>query len=138
MNSQPLARILLVEDDLSLIDLYTVRLEAEGFEVKNCADGEKALQTVKEYLPDLVLLDIMMPRIDGFDVLDIMRNTPVTKDIKVIVMTALNRPEDIQRAKDLGAIDFLVKSQISMTDLVDIMRRHLNLPPSETAHQKDN
>jgi CheY-like chemotaxis protein len=126
---QPLARLLLVEDDLNLIDLYTARLEAEGFEVKNCPDGEKALQVVKEYLPDLVLLDIMMPMIDGFDVLDIMRNTPATKDIKVIVMTALNRPEDVQKAKDLGAMDFLVKSQISMMDLVTVVRRHLNLPP---------
>jgi CheY-like chemotaxis protein len=129
MDPQPLARILLVEDDLNLIDLYSVRLEAEGFEVKNCPDGEKALQVVKEYLPDLVLLDIMMPMIDGFDVLDIMRNTPATQDIKVIVMTALNRPEDVQKAKDLGAMDFLVKSQISMMDLVTIVRRHLNLPP---------
>jgi DNA-binding response OmpR family regulator len=125
-------RILLVEDDVALAEIYQLRLQAEGFEVQLCGDGEQALSHAIEFNPDLVLLDIMMPKISGFDVLDILRQTPETANCKVIVLTALTRPEDQEKAKALGADEFLVKSQIVISDIIDRIRWHLGIQP-ETA-----
>lgn len=122
------ARILLVEDDLALATAYRVRMEAEGFDVRHCPNGEEALQEALEYHPDLILLDIMMPRLSGFDVLDILRNTKQTQHTKIIILTALSQPSDRQRAKDLGADEFLVKSQAVIADVMKRIRFHLGLP----------
>jgi DNA-binding response OmpR family regulator len=125
--AEPKARILLVEDDLALANAYRVRMEAEGFDVKHCPNGEEAMQQALEYHPDLILLDIMMPRISGFDVLDILRNTKETAHTKIIILTALSQPSDRQRAKDLGADEFLVKSQAVIADVMNRIRFHLGI-----------
>lgn len=119
------AKLLLVEDDVQLAAAYQLRLEAEGFDVRHCGDGLEALGMAKEYQPDLILLDVMMPGISGFDVLDILRNTPETKHIKVIVLTALGLPSDRSKAKELGADDYLIKSQAVVADVVRRIRYHL-------------
>jgi two-component system phosphate regulon response regulator PhoB len=121
-------RILLVEDDLTLASLYQMRMETEGFEVQHCPNGEEALQAARDFKPDLILLDIMMPRMNGFDVLDIIRNTPETKDIKIVILSAMGQPEDQAKAKQLGANDYMVKSQVVIADVMDRLRRHLDLP----------
>jgi DNA-binding response OmpR family regulator len=127
-------RILLVEDDLGLATAYRVRMEAEGFDVSHCPDGEEAMQKAVEYHPDLILLDIMMPKISGFDVLDILRNTKETAHTKIIILTALSQPADRQRAKDLGADEFLVKSQAVIADVMKRIRFHLGIKePASTA-----
>ena len=82
-------RILLVDDDDALASVYLVRLQAEGFDVRRVANGEDALAAAISYKPDLVLLDVMMPKVSGFDVLDILRNTPETANLKIIILTAL-------------------------------------------------
>lgn len=128
-SSKP--RILLVEDDLALATAYKVRMEAEGFDIRHCPDGEEAMQEALEYHPDLILLDIMMPKISGFDVLDILRNTPETAHTKIIILTALSQPSDRQRAKDLGADEFLVKSQAVIADVMKRIRFHLGLKDPE-------
>jgi DNA-binding response OmpR family regulator len=115
-------RILLVEDDNSLATVYVDRLEAEGFEVKRVENGEDALAAAESYQPDLVLLDVMMPEINGFDVLDILRNTPKTANLKVIMLTALSQDSDKERAAALGVDDYLVKSQIVIADVIDRIR----------------
>lgn len=120
-------KILLVEDDDALANVYMMRLEVEGFEAKRVADGEQALAIAREYRPDLILLDVMMPKVSGFDVLDILRNTPETGNVKVIVLTALSQENDRKRAEDLGADDFLVKSQVVIADVIDRIRHHLGL-----------
>jgi DNA-binding response OmpR family regulator len=120
-------KILLVEDDDGLANVYMMRLEVEGFEVRRVSNGEEALTVVLEYRPNLVLLDVMMPEVDGFDVLDILRNTPQTGDLKIIVLTALSQDTDRQRAKDLGADDYLVKSQVVIADVIDRIKYHLGL-----------
>lgn len=127
--AKPLKRILLVEDDTTLAGLYKMRMEAEGFEVKHCGNGEQALQAAQEYRPNLVLLDIMMPRVNGFDVLDILHNTPGLKDMKIIILSALGEASDQARAKELGADEYLVKSQIVLADVMARIRFHLGLPP---------
>ena len=127
------ARILLVEDDLALATAYLVRMEAEGFDVRHCPDGELALQEATEYHPDLILLDIMMPKISGFDVLDILRNTKETSHTKIIILTALSQPADRQRAKELGADEYLVKSQAVVADVMKRIRFHLGIKEPQPA-----
>jgi DNA-binding response OmpR family regulator len=124
-NKQQPSRILLVEDDDSLASVYMARLQAEGFEVRRVANGEDALATAISYKPNLVLLDIMMPKVSGFDVLDILRNTPETTDLKIIMLTALSQESDKERAKALGVDDYLVKSQVVIADVIERIRHHL-------------
>lgn len=120
-------RILFVEDDDSLASVYMARLQAEGFDVKRVIDGEDALATAQSYHPDLVLLDVMMPKVTGFEVLDILRNTPETANLKVIMLTALSQEADRKRAEDLGVDDYLVKSQVVMNDVIGRIKRHLSI-----------
>jgi len=123
-------KILLVEDDAALSGVYKSRLEMEGFETREVNNGEKALSAALEFKPDLILLDAMMPKISGFDVLDIIRNTPETSNIRVIMLTALSQPKDKERAESLGADDYLVKSQVVIGDVVERVKFHLGLTKS--------
>lgn len=120
-------RILLVEDDDSLASVYQIRLQAEGFDVSRVPNGEEALAAALNYKPDLILLDVMMPKVSGFDVLDILRNTPETINVKVIMLTALGQDSDRQRAEGLGVDDYLVKSQVVIADVVDRVKHHLHV-----------
>lgn len=120
-------KILLVEDDDALANVYLARLEAEGFEARRVGNGEDALAMAQEFRPDLILLDVMMPKVSGFDVLDIIRNTPQTANIKVIMLTALSQESDRQRAESLGADDYLVKSQVVIADVVDRIKQQLGV-----------
>ncbi len=123
-------KILLVEDDDALASVYITRFDAEGFTVKRVPNGEEALSAALEFRPDLILLDVMMPKVSGFDVLDILRNTPETANVRVIMLTALSQDTDKQRAIDLGVDDYLVKSQVVIADVVDKVRQHLGMQPT--------
>lgn len=120
-------KILLVEDDTALSAVYKSRLDLEGFDIREVNNGEDALSAAIEYKPDLILLDAMMPKISGFDVLDILRNTPETTNIRVIMLTALSQPKDKERAENLGVDDYLVKSQVVIGDVVERIKFHLGL-----------
>jgi two-component system, OmpR family, phosphate regulon response regulator PhoB len=120
-------RILLVEDDDALASVYVTRLQTEGFDVRRVANGEDALASAISYKPDLVLLDVMMPKVSGFDVLDILRNTPETANLKIIMLTALSQESDKERAESLGVDDYLVKSQVVIADVIERVRHHLNI-----------
>jgi CheY-like chemotaxis protein len=120
-------RILLVEDDDALASVYQTRLQAEGFEMRRVPNGEEALAAALQYHPDLILLDVMMPRVSGFDVLDILRNTPETTNVKVVMLTALSQDSDKERAMSLGVDEYLVKSQVVIADVVSRIKHHLGL-----------
>jgi DNA-binding response OmpR family regulator len=120
-------KILLVEDDAALSRVYKSRLQMEGFETREVSNGELALSTALEFKPDLILLDAMMPKISGFDVLDILRNTPETANIRIIMLTALSQPKDKERAQSLGVDDYLVKSQVVIGDVVERVKYHLGM-----------
>lgn len=126
MNGQK-KKILLVEDDMALSAVYRSRLEIEGFDVREADNGEDALSATVEYRPDLILLDVMMPKISGFDVLDILRNTPETANVRIIMLTALSQPKDKERAESLGVDDYLVKSQVVIGDVVARVKHHLGI-----------
>lgn len=118
-------KVLLVEDDEGLAQVYITRLEVEGFEVRRVPNGEDALATAIEFKPDLILLDVMMPKVNGFDVLDILRNTPETVNVKIVMLTALSQEADRKKAEEMGADDYLVKSQVVISDVVDRIKMHL-------------
>ncbi len=120
-------KILLVEDDEALAQMYLMRLEAEGFLAEHVSNGEDALSAAVKYRPDLILLDAMMPKISGFDVLDILRNTDETANIRIIMLTALSQDKDKERAEKLGVDDYLVKSQVVIADVIDRIRYHLDI-----------
>lgn len=133
-NTQSLAppaghpkKILLVEDDDALASVYQTRLEAENFNLRRVPNGEDALAVAMEYKPDLILLDVMMPKVSGFDVLDILRNTPETTNMKIIMLTALSQDSDRERAESLGVDDYLVKSQVVIADVVTKIKQHLGV-----------
>ncbi|HET6747506.1 MAG TPA: response regulator [Candidatus Saccharimonadales bacterium] len=127
MDANAKKKILLVEDDTALAAVYKSRLELEGFEIREVNNGEEALSAAIDFKPDLILLDAMMPKISGFDVLDILRNTPETTNIRVIMLTALSQPKDKERAESLGVDDYLVKSQVVIGDVVERIKHHLEL-----------
>lgn len=120
-------KILLVEDDEGLASVYLTRLEAEGFAVRRVPNGEDALAAAIEFRPDLILLDAMMPKVSGFDVLDILRNTPDTANMRVIMLTALSQDADKARAEELGVDEYLVKSQVVIADVVERIKHHLGM-----------
>ncbi len=113
-----MTKILLVEDDKSLREIYGVRLLAEGYDIVSAGDGEEALAMAIKERPELIVSDVMMPKISGFDMLDILRSTTETKEIKVIMMTALSSEDQRARGVALGADRYLVKSQVGIEDVV--------------------
>jgi CheY-like chemotaxis protein len=127
-----MAKIMLVEDDNNLREIYQARLETEGYEIISAQDGEEALALAVKEKPDLIISDVMMPKISGFDMLDILRGTPEVKDTKVIMMTALSQAEDKARADKLGADRYLVKSQVTLEDVARVAREVLEGKPDSS------
>jgi CheY-like chemotaxis protein len=139
-----MGKILLVEDDNNLREIYGARLMAEGYEIVSANDGEEALAIAVKEKPDLIIADVMMPRISGFDMLDILRNAPETKNTKIIMMTALSQQEDKEHAEKLGADKYLVKSQVTLEDVAQVVREILGESkgdqdkPDDTQPPKDD
>ncbi|MBR3176219.1 response regulator [Candidatus Saccharibacteria bacterium] len=125
-----MSKIMVVEDDASLREIYSIRITAEGYNVVSAGDGEEALAVAVREKPDLILSDVMMPKISGFDMLDILRSTPETAKIKVVMMTALSAEDQRQRGERLGADRYLVKSQVGIEDVVNVIHEVLGDRPA--------
>lgn len=121
-----MSKIMVVEDDMSLREIYSIRIVAEGYEVVSAGDGEEALAVAVREKPDLILSDVMMPKISGFDMLDILRTTPETANIKVVMMTALSSEDQRRRGEQLGADRYLVKSQVGIEDVINTIHEVLD------------
>jgi CheY-like chemotaxis protein len=126
-----MAKLMLVEDDNNLREIYEARLQAEGYDIVSAHDGEEALVVAKAEKPELIISDVMMPKISGFEMLDIIRNTEDLKNVKVIMLTALGQTDDQQRADRLGADRYLVKSQVTLEDIVKVAHELLQDTPVE-------
>ncbi len=116
---------MLVEDEKSLREIYSIRLAAEGYNIVSAGDGEEALALAVQEKPDLIISDVMMPKISGFDMLDILRSQPETAQIKVIMMTALSSDDQRARGENLGADRYLVKSQVGIEDVINTVHEVL-------------
>ncbi|HCX27623.1 MAG TPA: response regulator [Candidatus Portnoybacteria bacterium] len=111
-------KIILVEDDKFLSEMYVVKLTESGFEVDVAADGEEGLNKIKEQKPDLVLLDIVLPKMDGFEVLRNIKNEPGLKNVSVIALTNLGQKEEVEKGLKLGADDYIIKAHFTPTEVV--------------------
>ncbi len=120
-----MSKVMIAEDDDSLREIYSIRLTADGHAVVSARDGEEALAVAVRERPDLIISDVMMPKISGFDMLDILRSTPGMDGTKIIMMTALSSDEERQRGEALGANRYLVKSQVGIEDVVNAVHEVL-------------
>lgn len=120
-------KILLIEDDPFLSNLLKVRLQHENLEVVLAQDGEEAIKKLSEFRPSLVLLDLILPKKSGFEVLEKISTDPQIKDIPVIIISNLGQTSDIQRGKGLGAIEYFVKAKISIDDLIGKVKEFLKI-----------
>jgi len=118
--------LLLIEDNPILNSMYKAAFEKKGFSVFFAHHGEKGLEIAKEKKPDLIVLDLLMPGMNGFEVLAALKADPATKDIKVIVLTVVNKPESKEKAKALGAVDYLIKSDLDLSEIVELVTSHLS------------
>lgn len=120
-----MAKILLVEDDNNLREIFDMRLQAEGYQTVTAGDGEEALTVAMREKPDLIIADVMMPRLSGFEMLETLRATPEMAKTRVVMMTALGQAEDRARGEKLGVVKYLVKSQVTLEDFVRVVREVL-------------
>jgi len=120
-----MAKILIVEDDKFLRELIARKLTAENYEIIEAVDGEEGLKKIKETKPDLVLLDLILPGIDGFEVLSRIKEDPSLASIPVIILSNLGQREDVERGMKLGAVDYLVKAHFTPNEIVEKVKQAL-------------
>ncbi|MDA3840056.1 MAG: response regulator [Patescibacteria group bacterium] len=117
-------KILLIEDEEALVEVLSTKLDKEGYEVKVGFDGEEGYDMIAEFMPDMILLDIVMPKMDGYDVLEKMKENNIK--IPVIIISNSGQPVEIEKTKQLGAIDHLIKTQFNPTDVITMIQRYID------------
>jgi len=120
-----MAKILIVEDDKFLRELIARKLTAENYQISEAIDGEEGLKKIKEEKPDLVLLDLILPGIDGFEVLSRLKEDPSLALIPVIILSNLGQREDVERGMKLGAVDYLVKAHFTPNEIIEKVKQAL-------------
>lgn len=118
-------KILLIEDDPFLIDIYTTKLEQSGFRVEIARDGLKGLEVLKKDSPQLVLLDIVLPQMDGWEVLRKIKQDDKFKDLPVIVLSNLGQKQEVKKGLDLGAVKYLIKAHYTPAQVVEEIKQTL-------------
>jgi DNA-binding response OmpR family regulator len=116
-------KILLVEDDPFLLSMYSVKFELENFTVVTAEDGEKGLSMAKKDDPDIILLDIMLPKMDGFEVLKELKKDDITKNIPIILLTNLSQKKEVSQGLSLGADDYLIKAHFMPSEVVEKIKK---------------
>ncbi|OGZ27476.1 MAG: hypothetical protein A2365_03325 [Candidatus Nealsonbacteria bacterium RIFOXYB1_FULL_40_15] len=115
--------ILLVEDDPFLIDIYTTKLKEVGYNVQVAQDGEEAMSKIKEYKPDLVLLDIVLPTVNGWEILKRVKKDEELSGVRIVILSNLAEKEEVERGINAGAIKYLVKAHYTPTEVVAEIRK---------------
>lgn len=131
MDTELKHTILIIEDDQFLRSLAAKRLEKAGYVISMAVDGDSAMNVAVDTKPALVLLDLLLPGKDGFEVLRQLRGNEVTKKVPVIIFSNLGRQEDIQKAQELGATDFLIKANFTLDDLTQKVNEALSVRPQQ-------
>jgi DNA-binding response OmpR family regulator len=119
--------VVIVEDEKMLADMYSTKFAMEGFEAQKANDGQAGFDLVKQVKPQVVLLDIIMPKLDGFAVLKMIKSDPELQAIPVILLTNLGQDEDIKKGKELGAADYFVKANHTPAEVVQKVKQVLHL-----------
>jgi DNA-binding response OmpR family regulator len=119
--------VLLVEDDVFLANIYKTKFEMEGFKVTVAGDGEVGLQAAKKKDPDVILLDILLPKLDGFAVLEKLKADDGTKNVPVILLTNLGQKDDVDKGLALGAADYLIKAHFKPSETLDKVKKVLDI-----------
>lgn len=120
-------KILIVEDDTFLAGIYASKFEKEGFDVLLGIDGEAGLKLARKELPTIILLDILLPKLDGFEVLEKLKADEATKKIPVVLLTNLGQKEDVDKGLKLGAVDYLIKAHFMPAETVEKVKKVLAL-----------
>ncbi|KKQ57076.1 MAG: hypothetical protein US74_C0008G0003 [Parcubacteria group bacterium GW2011_GWA2_38_13] len=118
-------KILLVEDDQAILEMYKMKFTEEGYDITAAEDGMTALEAAKKEIPKMVLLDIILPKLDGFSVLEELKKDPKTKNIPVLLLSNLGQDSDKEKGKKLGAVDYCVKSDLTPMQLVEKVRTYI-------------
>ena len=117
--------ILLIEDDLFLIDIYRKKLEESGFSVDVASDGDEGLKKLKEKKPDILLLDIVLPNFDGWEIIRKVKKEKQFKDLKIIILSNLGQKAEVEKGLDLGAVKYLIKAHYTPTEVVEEIKKTL-------------
>ncbi len=120
-------KILLVEDEEMLANMYQVKFQNDGFQLIKAGNGEEGLTLAEKEKPDMILLDVIMPKMDGFTVLKRLKENPATKDIPVLLLTNLGQDEDVKKGNELGAVGYLVKANITPSEVVAKVKETMKL-----------
>jgi len=122
-NSSKKEIILIVEDDIFLSDLYKTKMELEGFKVLTAYDGEKGLELAQKNSPNIILLDLILPKLSGFGVLEKLKANKATQNIPVIILTNLSQKSDVEKGLKIGANDYLIKAHFMPSEVVEKIKR---------------
>ena len=125
MNSEK-KKILIIEDDVTISLMYKVKFEADGFIVLTADNGASGVEMAKEEKPDLILLDVILPQLDGFSVLEEIKRSAGTKNIPVVVLTSLGTAEDQEKGIKMGAVDYIIKASLTPAELSEKVSSILN------------
>lgn len=117
--------VVLVEDEKMLAEMYVTKFTMEGYDAHKANDGQTGFELIKQVKPDIILLDIIMPKLDGFAVLKMLKNDAQLKNIPVILLTNLGQDEDIKKGKELGAVDYFVKANHTPAEVVNKVKQVL-------------
>lgn len=123
-------KIFLVEDDPFLSALLKSRLTKEGFDLIHVKDGEEAINLLRDIKPDIILMDIILPRKSGFEVMEELRGDPQISSAPIMIISNLGQDSDIQRGKELGAVEYFVKAKISIDELIEKIKEYLDAHPT--------
>lgn len=119
-------KIMVVEDDKFLVKVYQLKFDKEGFDVVVASDGMEAISLIESgYVPNIVLLDLMLPIVNGFEVLAVIKKKDKWKKVPVLILSNLGQDADIKKAKDLGAVEYIIKSNSKINDVVDKVKQYL-------------
>lgn len=120
-----MAKILLIEDDPLMVEIYTKKFKEAGFEVDSASNGQEGLKKIKQTPPDILVLDIVLPHADGWEILRIIRESLGMKELKVIVLSNLSQDSEIRKSLDLGAVSFLIKAHYTPSEVVNEIKKYV-------------
>jgi DNA-binding response OmpR family regulator len=125
--ADPQKKVLIVDDDAFLSGIYATKLELENFAVVSASDGEEGVKAALKEKPDIILMDVLMPKLDGFEALKRIKADPETKDIPVIMLTNLGQKEDVEKGLQEGAADYLIKAHFVPAEAVEKIKAVLHM-----------